>query len=253
MDIYHLLFHFIIYAFLGWCIEVMYQYKKHRRFINRGFLYGPLCPIYGSGAVLLLFFLHDVSSLFLLFIGGFLIATFLELITGYLLEVFFETRWWDYSNEKFNLWGYVSLKFSVYWGLLTIVFVKQVHPFIEYLISYIPESLVSSIYTVFLIILSVDTTITISKMIEFHSIFVELLATSGEITDNIEHLAKDKFKTSIEKVKSKNEQLRNNYDHLIQKFINKNYRLFLRNYPYLKSNKYKRIIEEIKERLNQDK
>ena len=104
---------FFIYAFLGWCIEVIYCGLNEGHFINRGFLNGPVCPIYGAGGVCVILFLTPIKdNIPLLFVGSAVLTSAMELITGYLLNKIFHARWWDYSDAPFNVGGYICLKFS---------------------------------------------------------------------------------------------------------------------------------------------
>ena len=118
MNLYFLLFYFIIYAFLGWCTEVVYAALNTGKFVNRGFLNGPICPIYGFGIAAIVAFLAPVSNNpALLFAGSAIITSAIELITGWIMEKAFNTRWWDYSTMPFNIGGYICLKFSIAWGI----------------------------------------------------------------------------------------------------------------------------------------
>lgn len=116
-SIYELLWLFFIYAFFGWCIEVVFCGLNEGHFINRGFLNGPVCPIYGVGGVIVVLCLTPIKdNLFLLFVGSALLTSILELITGFALDKIFHARWWDYTDMPFNIGGYICLKFSIYWG-----------------------------------------------------------------------------------------------------------------------------------------
>ena len=104
-----LFLYFIIYSFLGWAIESAYVSVLQRRLINRGFLNGPLCPIYGTGAMLITIILGRFTDVPTVFVFGIAITTVLEYIVGFLLEKLFSARWWDYSSHRFNINGRVSL------------------------------------------------------------------------------------------------------------------------------------------------
>ena len=107
---YLLLWIFFVYAFLGWCTEVSFAALTSGRFVNRGFLNGPVCPIYGVGVVIVFFFLDPLrGNTFLLFLGSVLLTSLLEWVTGFVLEKIFHQRWWDYSNEPFNPVSYTHL------------------------------------------------------------------------------------------------------------------------------------------------
>jgi len=128
--------YFFLYAFLGWCAEVAFAALKNGRFVNRGFLNGPLCPIYGVGLVGVLFCLHPMqNNLVLLYVGSVVLTTVVELITGYVMEKLFHQRWWDYSKMPLNIGGYVCLLFSLVWGIACVLIVRVVHPWIISLVA----------------------------------------------------------------------------------------------------------------------
>lgn len=136
---------FLIYAFLGWCTEVAFAACKQGRFVNRGFLFGPVCPMYGVGVVLVLWLLSPLQSQPLLqFALAALLTTAVEYATGLFLDKCFHQRWWDYSKMPLNLQGYVCLLFSLIWGAACLAIVRWLHPLISRLVSVIPP-LVSSI------------------------------------------------------------------------------------------------------------
>ena len=138
-SIYQLLWLFLIYSFLGWCVEVSFVAVTSGRVVNRGFLNGPVCPIYGVGMLGALVLLEPVSeNLLLLFLLGMLLCTLVELIGGWALERAFHTRWWDYSDEPFNLGGYICLRFSIMWGLAVTFAVRLIHPLIFAMVNWIP-------------------------------------------------------------------------------------------------------------------
>ena len=128
----YLLLYFFIYSFLGWLLETCYAIYELGHFTTRGFLYSPLCPIYGCGAIIILTFLNRYknSSLKLFFTSA-IVFSFFEYIVSYSLEAMFSTTWWDYSNEFFNLNGRISIFFSFVWGIIAILFIHNIHPFLE--------------------------------------------------------------------------------------------------------------------------
>ena len=132
--------YFFIYAFFGWCVEVIHAALKTGKFVNRGFLNGCMCPIYGVGVVLILLCLTPINrNVFVLFFASVALTTLLEFITGFLLEKIFHTKWWDYSGEHFHIKGYVCVKFSLLWGLACIIVVDLVHPFIAFAVGKLPD------------------------------------------------------------------------------------------------------------------
>ena len=137
--LYYLFQCFFIYAFLGWCTEVAFAAFKERRFVNRGFLNGPICPVYGFGVVAVIHFLTPLrSNLLLLYLGSAILVTAIEWLTGFILEKVFHNKWWDYSNMPLNLNGYVCLLFSLIWGVFCVFIVDVFHPLIDTLLSHIP-------------------------------------------------------------------------------------------------------------------
>lgn len=130
-----LVYFFTIYSFLGWVIEVIYALADTKKFINRGFLFGPFCPIYGFGVVSLITLLQPFSfHPIILFFGVALITSIIEYFTGFILDKIFQSHWWDYSQEKFNLNGYICLRFSLYWGIFGTFLFYFIHPRIQDLI-----------------------------------------------------------------------------------------------------------------------
>lgn len=142
ISLYSLLWLYIVYSFAGWCIEVSAAVISKRKFINRGFVSGPLCPIYGAGAVLYAVFLPELKSApFFLFLGGMILASVLEFSTGKILEKIFKKKWWDYSHHRFSFDGYICLRYSVLWGLFALLLLYVTNPALLYLLSLLPSTL----------------------------------------------------------------------------------------------------------------
>ena len=124
--------YFFIYSFLGWIIETIYAFMIHGGFVKRGFLFGPICPIYGFGAVILLL---ATKKMYGKPFQKFLIATVLFTVFEYLVSLIFEEifglRWWDYSNDFLNIQGRVSLMYTIFWGLIGLILLEKLHPLIE--------------------------------------------------------------------------------------------------------------------------
>ena len=138
-SLYHILAFFLIYSCLGWCVEVVYAAATTGQLVNRGFLNGPVCPIYGFGMILVLFFLTPLEdNLLLLYLGGVILPSALELVGGWALYKLYRTRWRDYTDKPFNIGGYVCLEFSLMWGVGAMVMVKVIHPTLAALVNIIP-------------------------------------------------------------------------------------------------------------------
>ena len=139
-SLYQILAFFLIYSCLGWCLEVIYAAVSTGQLVNRGFLNGPVCPIYGFGMIIVLFTLSPLAdNLLLLYISGVILPSVLELAGGWALYKLYHTRWWDYSDFPFNIGGYICLEFSLLWGVGTVVVMKAVHPVIAGLVEMVPQ------------------------------------------------------------------------------------------------------------------
>ena len=186
---YHLLWIFFIYAFLGWCTEVSYAALKTGRFVNRGFLNGPVCPVYGFGVVIVLWVLEPLrGNLLLLFLGSVALTSLLEWLTGFVLERLFHQRWWDYSQEPFNLGGYICLRFSIAWGLACLFVVKLLHPSVLWCIRTVPYPMGVGLLALFSAVMAVDlaaTVCTIARMNRQLSQLDELAAGIKEMLDDL--------------------------------------------------------------------
>lgn len=137
---YQLCWFYFIYSFIGWCGEVCIAAVKKKKFINRGFVSGPFCPIYGAGAVAFAVFLPELTEKpFFLFLGGMILASFIEFTTGALLEKLFHKKWWDYSEIRFNFEGYVCIRYSLLWGLFALLLVYLVNPLLAALFGMVPH------------------------------------------------------------------------------------------------------------------
>ena len=188
-NFYELVWIFIIYAFFGWCTEVSYAALDTGKFVNRGFLNGPYCPIYGCGIVIVVTILTPLKeNLLLLFVGSVLLTTTLEFLTGYILEKAFHNKWWDYSDKPFNVKGYICLKFSILWGLACTFVMEILHPAIYKLITWIPFVPGVILLTILMGIFAVDCCITVSTILKFNrhlKIMEELAASIHRLSDEI--------------------------------------------------------------------
>lgn len=154
---------FFLYSFLGWCVEVAFHAVTMGQVINRGFLNGPVCPIYGFGMLGILTLLAPLeNSLLLLFLGGICITTAIELVGGWALFKLFHTRWWDYSDLPFNLGGYICAQFSLYWGIGTLLVIKLVHPTVSFLVELLPRGLETILAVAAFIVFMADIALSVS-------------------------------------------------------------------------------------------
>ena len=155
--LYEFLWLFLIYALIGWCVEVAAHAVTLKKFINRGFLNGAYCPIYGFGVILVVICLTPIKdNILLLFLGSVVLTSILEFITGFLLEKVFHTRWWDYSDQKYNVGGYICAKYSLIWGLACVFVMKVIQPLVMDFIHIIPRILGQVIIVIALTSILVD-------------------------------------------------------------------------------------------------
>lgn len=216
-NFYELVWIFIIYAFIGWCTEVSYAALDTGKFVNRGFLNGPYCPIYGCGVVIVVAALTPLQdNLLILFIGSFALTTALEFITGFLLEKVFHNKWWDYSNKPFNVKGYICLEFSVLWGLACTFIMKVIHPMIYKFITIIPHMIGVVLLVILMTAFAVDLCVTVSTILKFNKrlkLMDEMAKKMHELSDEIgENIYK-----SVTTVKEKSEEFQDTHEELITK------------------------------------
>ncbi|MDF9867152.1 putative membrane protein [Bacilli bacterium PM5-3] len=182
MEQYYLFF--LIYSFFGWCMESTLFSIREKRFVNRGFLNGPLCPIYGIGMVLIIYFLEPYSdNMSMLFVLGLVLATILEFLTGYILEKIFKTRWWDYTKKKFNFMGYICLENSLDWGILCVIMIKLIQPLVVDVINSFSEMFLNVFMVVSASFLIADIIVTLANLINLRSYIINLNFIQMATTD----------------------------------------------------------------------
>ena len=215
MSFYETAWVIFIYSFLGWCAEVVFAACRRGIFVNRGFLNGPVCPIYGFGVALVLWLLEPVKSSFLLlFFGSMLLTTALEFIIGFIMESFFHDKWWDYSNNPFNIKGYVCLEFSIIWGLACVLVVDVIHPLVQKLIDAIPVNVGWWLIWIFAVIMAVDALITLIELLKLPKRFkaVEELekmmtAVSDTVGEKVLYEGYDRMKEQREAFEERHPEL----------------------------------------------
>lgn len=254
-NIYYLFLCFTIYAFLGWVLETIYAAIKNGSFINRGFLNGPFCPIYGFGTVFLITFLKPfMNNIFILFIFSILLTSLLEYFTGYVLETLFHSSWWDYNNRKYNIKGRICLEFSLYWGLLSIFILKVVHPTVDFIIKWIPFPIGTWIFSALFAYFIADLTATLIEVIHMHSLFKELHNINLEIKEKLEnlnlHIKALRRGSQIEEA-SENliAELKIRYEYIISKAIRRSSRIRTA-FPEFKSRRFSQVLMDIREKIH---
>ena len=210
-SLYEYLWFFVIYAVGGWCLEVSYHVVTKGHFINRGFLNGPVCPIYGFGMLIVIICLLPLKdNKVIMFFGSVVLATLLELVTGFLLEKLFHERWWDYSKEPFNFHGYICLKFSIEWGIACLIVVDVVHTFFAGIIKHFPRVPGIILLVVCLAIFAADCVATVITIRGFNNrlrLMNEVGARIRKLSDTMGEDITDATLHGIEKGQQVKEQL----------------------------------------------
>lgn len=272
MSIYYSILYFFVYGFLGWCTEVIFAAFKQHRFVNRGFLNGPICPIYGVGVTLVIACLEAFqSNLLLLYISSVILVTVLEGVTGWAMDKLFHNKWWDYSKLPFNIGGYVCLLFSLIWGVACVFIVYFVHPLIHQVLSLIPHTAGIALIAILGIALLSDMIVTTSAIVKFNQylerlkhITDELHALSNqigsELYQNVMHVLDmqessrqklDDVKLEVsEEIRMQIVELKTRAQNLGEK-VPKPARRLLKAFPKLESRNYKAQLELFRQKLEQ--
>ncbi len=192
-EVYILLF--FIYAVGGWLIEVVGKLIEKRKFINRGFLIGPYCPIYGTGAILITLLLQKyINDPIALFVMGVIICSILEYLTSYLMEKIFHARWWDYSRYAFNINGRICLNTMIPFGLLGLFIMYISNPFFFSIIEKLSANMLNIVCIILMFIFITDNIISFRIISNVH-------ITSKNIKDNTEEITGEILEELTEKVK----------------------------------------------------
>ena len=284
MQFYFFALYFFVYGFAGWCTEVGYEAAQQGKFVNRGFLNGPICPIYGIGVGMVVQFLTPVEeNLILLYFASTLLVTLIEGFTGYLLDKIFHHKWWDYSNLPLNIGGYVCLRFSLIWGVACVAIVKVIHPLIHKALSFLPVTLGVILIVLLGIVLFADLYVTASGILKMNrrletmeKIAAELRELSDKVGENIyenvmdtmefheekkeqldqatEELRDDmkkrveEQKARMDEMKARMDELKARYEEMAENRTKVGERL-VKAFPGMQSRLHHEILEELKERV----
>lgn len=244
---YRYLWYFLIFSFLGWCVEVAFHAVKSGRFVNRGFASGPICPIYGVGICLVALLLRSITNLSLLFLASALLATAVEFAVGFLMDRIFGSRWWDYSSERLNLFGYVCLRFSIIWGLLCAVAVKLLTP-VDYLIAFLDNALGYILVGVLLALVASDVLTSSVRVIKFNR-RLELLDYLADEVSYALSIGSDFIGNGVYKGTSR---VFKEYEKMLAEAAALGVRI-IDAFPTFKSKAYNRHIQIIRKRLEEIK
>ena len=271
---------FMIYSLLGWGIEVVYHAVTLGAVVNRGFLNGPVCPVYGCGVICVLGVIKkagesmgysgniETASPAVLFVVGITFATAIELIAGAALDKLFHARWWDYSREKFNFKGYICLRFSIIWGLIIAFVLRVIHPGIQSIVGLIPAGIGLIVLIIIYIVFVTDiilTTLAVLKLNKQLDALDELQKSILLISDGMSEVIGTGTIKTVEKLETGKEIAKGEYEQKKQKLeellnhmeksimYNKMFgigRLF-RAFPDMKHSKYQDIIDQIKNMIKE--
>lgn len=195
---------FFAYCVLGWVWESCYVSVRQHAWVNRGFLYGPWLPIYGFGAIIILFLTLPVREhLLLVYLFGMAGSTILEYITGAAMEKLFHMRYWDYSQHRFNLNGHICLSVSLAWGVFSILLVSFLHPPVEKLILLIPAWLAEPLSLVLVALFTLDTTKSVQAALDLKALLNKLTESS----QTLEHIS-GRLTAAVEQLGESSGQLR---------------------------------------------
>ena len=253
MTYYQICWYFLIYSFGGWVVEVIFHAVALGKVVNRGFLNGPVCPVYGFGVLSVFAMINTLQSSGyqmsegMIFLFGVILATVVELIAGWLLDVCFHARWWDYSDKPFNFHGYICLEFSLIWGLAIVLVVKVFQKYVENNTSMQTDSalgwiILSILYGVYLADLIVTVAVIRGlnkKLTRLNTIQSDMRIVSDKLSDTVANTtidtaqvigegkvqtalakaelreaAETKKNQSIEKLRKKKMELQRDFDEL---------------------------------------
>ena len=166
--------YFFIYSVMGWLWETVYCSLKAGKFVYRGFLLGPYCPIYGFGIIMVLYFIEPFhNNLVLLYVFSTIIVTLLEFFTSYFLEKIFHTTWWDYHNVPFNIQGRIALPVSAFWGVGCVLVVRVIHPFVTKIVETLYNSFNITVPAAILCIMAADTVFSLLNMFSLQKFLLD--------------------------------------------------------------------------------
>ena len=280
---------FYIYCFFGWIIESTYVSVCTGNWVNRGFMRGPVIPIYGTGAIIILFAVIPFrTSPILVFIIGTIAASVLEFVTGFVMERIYKVRYWDYSDKPFNLCGYICLFNSLCWGVLSILLIYLVHSWVEKGVLFLNDmvllSIDSGISSLFIVDLFNSSTTAVelkkmlansqklkddlmnvhNKMIEFNTAIANGKEKMDELKkmslqelyisarDNMSNIATDKDSPELQNLKKKLDSLKDKYYKRMLAEDKAKFKL-LKNNPRAVSYKYKESFREIMDKAKKYK
>lgn len=260
------IFYFFFFSFIGWFFESCYCSLRPKKWINRGFMRGPICPIYGTGGLVMLIALVPLRDLtenlyineLAIFVAGAILCDVVEFMTSYIMEKLFNARWWDYSNKKFNIQGRICLTHTLYWGTCSCLFVFILEPVMNlYLVGQVSESSRNILTYIFLTVFAfdlLDTVIhalgirnissTFMKLSEEISEFaIQVYTTVGGKSENETEVLKKELNDKFNDLNTRYESFKNEFKNLKGKSKKRLFKAF----PFLKDGmaKQDKLIEDL--------
>jgi len=257
-------FFFVVYSFFGWITESIYCSFKEKKLSNRGFLTGPFCPIYAVGALAIVLVLGYLPKNFLIiFFFGMLITTAIEYLTGYLLEILFDTKWWDYSDIRFNFQGRICLENSLFFGVMSLLLIFFIQPALVRTVDIIPSIVLQVFAIVFLMYFAIDFTLTVWSVIRLNKRLKKINSIALSIKEKLDTYGYNITSGIIERLDKLFEAKERDDENPVLKSIEslfyriKNIQLdnkilevrLIKAFPHMKSKKYPEHLNGIKKQL----
>lgn len=208
-DVFKWVMFFYVYCMFGWIFESLFLTIKKRKFVNRGFLYGPVIPIYGEGAIIMLAITSSINEKpWLVFIIGMIGATILELIVGIIMESIFKVKYWNYSNNKIQFRGYICLSSSICWGIFTVLLIELVHRYVDGIITNIDNMILIIIVILITLLFVIDIIISTKEAWNLRNILIAITKAKEELIELEKKLInkKEEIHSQIESKKEKIEK-----------------------------------------------
>lgn len=260
------IFYFFFYSFIGWFFESCYCSIRPKKWVNRGFLRGPICPIYGTGGLVMMICLlplrHITENLYLnellIFIAGAILCDIVEFMTSYIMEKLFNARWWDYSNKKFNIQGRICLTHTFYWGTCSCLFVFILEPIMNlYLVGQVSESSRDILTYIFLTVFAFDLLDTVIHALGIRDISSKFMKLSEEISEfaiqvysTVGGKSENESEAMKKELNEKFDELRSNYDKFksdLKDIKSKSKKRLFKAFPLLKDGmaKQDKLLEDL--------
>lgn len=252
-----LILFFYIYAFLGWCIEVIYKGLKDGKFVNSGMLLGPWCPIYGIGGLLMAQASQGTENIFLIFMKAMFIGTVVEFIVGLGLNLIFKQRWWDYRDMPFNIGGYICPLFSMAWGMVGVFLILFIQEPLSFLYEILSYWLILMMVILISIVFITDLILTLGSLLKINRHIRELEDIRVKIRGISDRIGEKVYKDSRaiaesqqgQKLKADMEKLKTDHEKRLAKTSYLEKRLLLV-FKKSRSTKYSEAFDELRNRIN---